>query len=167
MYGCVRGSMPHLAFELLQSKLGSRLKLIPYASTSQALTEVRAGRIPVVIESLSALASAIQSGEIKPLAVTAAKRLPEFPDLPTVAETAPGYEVLGWFALMAPAHTPADIIEKISTDLKTVLASASTRDKFAKLGTYVMVRSPSEAAQYIRSQHDTMKPVIEHTDLAN
>lgn len=166
LYGSIRGSLPHLAFELMQSQLGGRLKLVPYAATSQAINDVRGGTIPVVIESLSALAAPIRSGELKPLAVTATQRLPEFPNVPTVAETLPRYEALGWFALMAPAHTPADVIEKVAADLKTVLISKSTRDKFAKLGTYAMVRSPSEVAKYIRSQHDVMKPLIERIGLA-
>ena len=166
LYGTIWGSLPHLAFELMQSKLGSRLKLVPYASTPQAITDVRGGSIPVVIESLSALAGPIRSGELKPLAITAARRLAEFPTVPTIAESLPGYEALGWFALMAPAHTPAEVIEKISADLKTVLQAASTREKYAKLGTYVMMKSPSEVAQYIRLQHDVMKPVIDRIGLA-
>jgi tripartite-type tricarboxylate transporter receptor subunit TctC len=166
IYGTIWGSLPHLAFELMQSRFGSRLKLVPYASTPQAITDVRGGSVPVVIESVSALAGAIRSGELKPLAVTAAQRLAEFPSVPTVAESLPGYEALGWFALMAPAHTPPEILEKISADLKAVLQEDATRKKYASLGTYVMMKSPSEAEKYIRLQHDVMKPVIDRIGLA-
>jgi tripartite-type tricarboxylate transporter receptor subunit TctC len=166
LYGTIWGSLPHLAFELMQSRFGSRLKLVPYASTPQAIADVRGGTIPVVIESVSALAGSIRSGELKPLAVTAAQRLAEFPSVPTVAESLPGYEALGWFALMAPAHTPPEILEKISADLKAVLQEDATRKKYASLGTYVMMKSPSEAEKYIRLQHDVMKPVIDRIGLA-
>lgn len=165
LYGTIWGSLPHLAFELMQSRFKSRLKLVPYASTPQAIADVRGGSIPVVIESVTALAGPIRSGELKPLAVTASRRLVEFPNVPTIAESLPGYEELGWLALMAPAHTPAEIVEKISGDLKTVLQEDSTRAKYANLGTYVMMKSPSEVAQYIRVQHDVMKPVIDRIGL--
>jgi tripartite-type tricarboxylate transporter receptor subunit TctC len=166
LYGTIWGSLPHLAFELMQSRFGSRLKLVPYTSTPQAIADVQGGTIPVVIESVSALAGPVRSGELRPLAVTAAHRLAEFPNVPTIAESLPGYEALGWFALMAPAHTPVEILEKISADLEIVLQEDSTRAKYARLGTYVVKKSPSEVSQYIRAQHDVMKPVIDSIGLA-
>lgn len=167
LYGCFRGSTPHLAAELLQLRSGSRLKFVPYSGTAQVVADILGGTISVAVESLPALVGAITSGQLKALAVTSARRLPEFPDLPTVAETLAGYEATGWFALMAPAGTPAEIRDQINADLRTVLDQHEVREKFATLGTYSVVRSPSGVAEYIQQQRAIWRPVIHKIGLTN
>lgn len=160
LYGCFRGSAPHLAVELLQLRSGSRLKFVPYSGTAQVVADILGGTVSVAAESLPALVGAIKSGQLKALAVTSARRLPEFPDLPTVAETLPGFEATGWFTLMAPAGTPVAIREQINKDLRTVLDQPEIREKFATLGTYSVARSPAEVAEYIQQQRAVWRPVI-------
>jgi tripartite-type tricarboxylate transporter receptor subunit TctC len=167
VYGCFRGSAPHVAFELMQAELGARLKFIPYSKTTRMVADVLNGTIAVAIESLPALAGPIASGRLKALAVTSTARLPELPHVPTVAETLPGYEATGWFALMAPAGTPAAIVDQVNADLGAVLKSSETRKRFAVLGTFAMVRSPAEVKQFIARQHTLWKPIIHRMDLAN
>jgi tripartite-type tricarboxylate transporter receptor subunit TctC len=167
LYGTPRGSAPHLAVELLQAKSGSKLKLIPYQATNRAVNDALSGTISVVVESLPALSSAIAAGRLKALAVTSLKRLPEYPDVPTVAEVIPGFDAGGWFVLMAPAGTPEAIRSKINADLRTVLERPDVRDKYARLGTYAVVRSPEQVAQFIRDQHRVWAPVVHHIGLTN
>lgn len=167
LYGTPRGSAPHLAAALLQEKSGAKMRFVPYTATNRAVSDALNGTISVVVESLSGLSSAIASGQLKALAVTSRERLPEYPNVPTVAESFPGYEASGWFVLMAPAGTPNTIRDKINADLQTVLNEPATREKYSKLGTYAVIRSPSEAAQFIREQRRTWVPVIHHIGLTN
>lgn len=166
-YGCFRGSAPHVAFELMQAELGAKLKFIPYSKTTRMVGDVLNGTIAVAIESLPSMAGPIASGRLKALAVTSADRLPELPNVPTVAETLPGYEATGWFTLMAPAGTPAAVIDQANADLGAVLKSSETRQRFAALGTFAIVRSPAEVRQFIEQQHALWKPIIHRMGIAN
>ena len=107
-----RGSMPHLASELLRSRADIDIGFVPYPSTTQAVQDIVGGRISVIFEGMSALEGPIKAGWIKPIAVTSPQRLPNFPDIPTAAETVSGYRASGWFVLMAPAGTPDAIVQK-------------------------------------------------------
>lgn len=167
LYGSFRGSAPHLAMESLQTRSGAKLKFVPYSGTAQVVTDILAGTVSVVAESLPGLSGPISSGQLKALAVTSSKRLPEYPDLPTVAETFFGYEATGWFVLMAPAGTPASIRDKINADLRAVLATPNIREKFATLGTYSIARSPAEVAQFIQEQRKIWRPVVQQIGLTN
>ena len=87
---------------------------------------------------------AIEGGQLKPLAVATKARLPNFPNLPTAAETIPGFEAVGWLALMAPPGTPAALARKISDDLRGVLAQPEFRKRYEELGTYIQPTTPEE-----------------------
>jgi tripartite-type tricarboxylate transporter receptor subunit TctC len=167
LYGTPRGSAPHLAAELLQSRSGSRLRFVPYQSTNRAIIDALNGTISVVIESLTGLSGSLAGGQLKALAVTSRDRLPEYPTVPTVAETLPGFEAIGWFALMAPARTPQSLCNKINADLRSVLEQPAVKSKYAKLGTYVAVRSPSEVAQFITDQRRIWTPIVHQMGLTN
>jgi tripartite-type tricarboxylate transporter receptor subunit TctC len=167
IYGTPRGSAPHLAVELFQARSGSKLRFVPYQSTNRAVIDALNGTISVIVESQSGLSSALASGQLKPLAVTSRQRLPAFPDVPTVAETIPGFAAGGWFVLMAPAGTPVTIRDRINEDLRSVLQQADVRKKYANLGTYVVIRSPAEVAQFIHEQRRIWTPVIRQMGLTN
>ena len=164
-YGTIRGSMPHLVMELLQSRAGTRMALVPYPATVKAVNDVIGGRIAVVIDSLSSLGPFVQNGQLKALAVTSAKRLPDFPDVPAVAETFPGVEGTGWFALTAPAGTPDDIVRTLNRDLRAVIERKDMRQRFAKLGTYSRPMSLRETARFIHRQREVWSPVVEKIGL--
>jgi tripartite-type tricarboxylate transporter receptor subunit TctC len=155
-----RGGLPHLTGEWLRSASGADLTLIHYPGAPQALTDVMGGRVHLAIESLPAFSGAISGGSLKALAVASAQRLPNLPDLPTVAETIPGFIAIGWMALMAPPGTPDPIAHKVSDDLRAVLAQPDLKARFAELGTYVRPMAPGELKEFIRDQQRTWKPVI-------
>src|SRR6266566_2708715 len=105
------GRLTHLTGELLQQRTGIKLLLVPYSGgPSHALNDIIGGHVGMIIEGYSGLAGGIQSGAIKPIAVGSAQRLPNFPDLPTIAETLPDFEAVGWQGLVAPVGTPDAII---------------------------------------------------------
>lgn len=154
-----RGSMPHLASELVRSRAGIDIGFVPYPSTAQAVQDIVGGRISVIFEGMSALAGPIKSGWIKPIAVTAPQRLPKFPNIPAAAETIGGYRASGWFVLMARAGTPDAIVQKLNRDLRTVLGQPELQEKLAKFATYVHPMSVPETAQFIESEQKLWQPI--------
>jgi len=112
-----RGSQSHLTGELLRARGKLNMTFVHSEGAAKSLTDVIAGRIPLVFEGLAGLRGGIQSGGIRLLAVTSAQRLPNMPDVATAAETVPGVVSNGWLALMAPAGTPDAIVQKVAADL--------------------------------------------------
>jgi len=161
-----RGSFPHLAGEFFRKQADIDLTFVPYPGAVAGLRDVLGGRIAMIVEGPAALSGAIQAGSIKALAVTSATRLPNFPDLPTVAETIPGFSLAAWFALMARAGTPDSVIRKVSHDLQTVLKQPAVREKFETFGVYPRPASPAETAEFIRSERQSWKPVIREAGIA-
>ena len=102
------------------------------------------GRIPLLFEAYSGIAGAIDAGTVRPLAVASAKRLADFPDLPTVAETLPGFEAVGWQVLVAPAGTPDTILQKANADLTKAIDDPETRNRLARQGREDRAMSPAE-----------------------
>lgn len=118
-----------------------------------------------MIEGYAGLAGAYQSGQLKALAVASANRLPELADLPTVAETLPGFVAVGWQCVVAPVGTSQAIVRKISDDLRAVLVKPEIKDKVAARGGYVHPANPAEAEAFVRSQQEMWKPALEQVAL--
>jgi tripartite-type tricarboxylate transporter receptor subunit TctC len=157
------GRLTHLTGELMQIRGNIKLQMVPYSGGSaQSLADVTAGRVALVIEGYSGLAGAYQSGHLKALAIASEKRLPELPDLPTVAETLPGFVAIGWECVVAPVGTPDAIVRKISDDLRAVLIKPEIKDKLAARGAYVDPATPAEAQAFVESQQELWKPALEH-----
>jgi len=156
------GRLTHLTGELLQARADIKLQIVPYSGGSaQAISDVMSGRIPIVIEGYTGLAGAFQSGSLKPLAVASAQRLPGLADLPTVAETLPGFVATGWQAVVAPRGTPDAIINKISQDLHAVLNAPEYRDRLAARGSYARPMSPAQVQAFVHEQQQLWKPALE------
>ena len=156
------GRLTHLTGELLQMRADIKLLSVPYtAGPALALGDVIGGRVDMIIEGYSGIASAIRAGTVQPIAQAAAGRLPEFPDLPTVAETLPGFRAAGWQILAAPNGTPDAIIRKVSEDLATVVNDPSIKRKLAQLGSYTRAMTPVEATAFVQNEQQSWKPVLE------
>ncbi len=117
------GSSSHLAMELFKTMTGVNLAHIPYKGTGPLLTDLIAGQVKLTIASAVPLAPQVKAGRLRGLAVTSPMRSAAFPDLPAVAETVPGYEVVNWFGILAPAGTPKAIVAQINAALNTALKS--------------------------------------------
>lgn len=158
-----RGSILHFTAEWLRTAIGVDMTLLHYPAAPQAIADVLGGRVQLMVDAASSIRGAINSGQIKPLAIASLKRIPNFPDLPTVAETIPGFEGIGWLALVAPPGTPKPIAQKISDDLRTVVTKPEVKDRLADLGTYIRPMSPAELTSFIRNQQKIWRPVIAKT----
>ena len=156
------GRITHLTGLLLQSRAGIKLQVVPYTGgPAAALVDVIDGRVPLIIEGYSGLAGAIQAHTLTVLAVASRRRLPDFPGLPTVAETLPGFVAGGWQGIVAPLGTPAPAIEKVNAALKKVLAEPDLAKQMALRGAYVDAMTPSEVNDYVNAQQAQWKPVLE------
>jgi tripartite-type tricarboxylate transporter receptor subunit TctC len=157
-----RGRITHLTMELLQERAGIKLQMIPYTGgPTAAMSDVGTGRVAIVTEGYSGLAGGITSGLIKSIAVASLERLPDFPDLPTVAETLPDFVAGGWNVLLAPVGTPGAIIQKASANLRTAMDDAEVKQKLAQLGAYPHAMTPDEVTQFTTGQQRTWRPIAE------
>jgi tripartite-type tricarboxylate transporter receptor subunit TctC len=160
------GGLPHLTGARLRSASGANLNFVPYPGVAQAMGDIMGGRIPMAIESLGVLKSIADAGYLKILALASAKRLSDFPDVPTVAETLPGFVAIGWFVLVAPAGTNEAIRAKLAQDVAKVLARPELQQRFAEVaGTYVRPMSVDEMKEFIRGQQKLWRPVLRQLDL--
>src|SRR5215831_7722152 len=156
------GRLTHLTSELLQLRTGIKLLLVPYSGgPSHSLNDIMGGRIPLIIEGYQGLAGAIQGGNLKPLAVASAQRLRDFPNLPTVAETLPGFQAMGWQGLVAPVSTPEAIVRKASEDLRKVVSDPTLAAQLAGRGSYPRPMSPAEVTAFIHDQQHQWGPVLQ------
>jgi tripartite-type tricarboxylate transporter receptor subunit TctC len=156
------GRLTHLTGELLQLRTGIKLQTVPYSGTSaQAMADVHAGRIPIMIDGYTALMPAFQSGSLVPLAVGGARRLPSAPDLPTIAETVPGLVASSWLAVLAPNGTAEPIIAKASEALRAALEMPDVREPLAARGSFTRPMSPDQLTAFIHDQQILWKPAIE------
>jgi tripartite-type tricarboxylate transporter receptor subunit TctC len=163
--GTVRASLPHLAGEMFASQASIHWTFVPYPGPGQAIQDVLGGRVQVMIENLGSLSGLIGDGKLRPLAVAAPRRFAEFPELPTVAETFPGFEATGWFALVTRAGTPEPIVRQLSRDLKTVLDKPEVRARFQTMGNYVRTMTPAEVTEHIHAEQRKWTPVVKQLDL--
>jgi len=155
------GRLTHLTGELLQHEAKIKLQLVPYTGgPAHAISDVATGRVGMIIEGYSGVAGAVRSGSVKLIAVASAKRLADFPDVPTVAETIPDFVATGWAILVAPVGTPDAIVRKVSEDLYKVSSNPELDRKLAKLGSYTHPMRADEATAFVHSQQNRWNPVL-------
>ena len=160
-----RGSLPHLTGELLRRRTEIELNFVPYPGVNAGLQDLMGGRIAMIVESVGALSGAVKTGAVKALAVAAAQRLPNLPDVPTVSETTPGFVAVGWFVLAAPATVPPNIIQRLNQDLNAVLQQEALRHRFEELGAFVRPMSPQQTVEFIRAEQQAWRPIVRQVEL--
>ena len=152
-YGSVgNGSSSHLTAELFAGMAGFGAVHVPYAGSPPAATSLAAGETQMLFTVEPALKPLIQGGRIKLLASTAAKRIESLKDLPTVAETYPGFEAIAWNGLFGPASTPAAVVAKMNADVNAALKDPAVLDTFAKAGLIAGGGSPAEFKSFIDAE---------------
>jgi tripartite-type tricarboxylate transporter receptor subunit TctC len=159
-----RGGQSHLTGELLRAQGKVNMSFVHSAGTAASMNDVIAGRIPIMFEGLAGLAPGTRNGSLRLLGVAAVKRLPNLPNLPTIGETVPGVVSSGWIVLMAPAGVPDAIIEKLNKDLRTVLAQPDVQERLHVLGTYTRDLSPTQTAEFVRSEEKLWWPVVQRVE---
>jgi tripartite-type tricarboxylate transporter receptor subunit TctC len=156
------GRLTHLTAEFLQMRTDVKLLMVPYTGgPAHATSDVVSGRVSFIVEGYSGIAGAVQSGLIKALAVASEQPLTEFPDVPTVAETVPGFSATGWQILVAPLGTPETIIRKLSEDLRSVVSDPELKQKIALRGSYTRAMSPAETIAFVEAEQRKWTPVLE------
>jgi tripartite-type tricarboxylate transporter receptor subunit TctC len=147
------GQSPHLTMELFKSLTGVELNHVPYKGGSQYVLALFTGEVPVMFDNLPGELANIQSGKVRALAVTSAKRAPQLPEVPTVAESGlPGFEVTVWFGFFAPAATPKPIIAQLNAAMVKALSAPDLKVKLAQQGAAAAPSTPEELAAFVRSE---------------
>jgi len=146
------GTQTHLAAENFIHSAGINVIHVPYKGEGPAIVDLVAGQIIFVTPNLSAAIGFVQQGRLRALGVTSRKRSSQLPDVPAIAETLPGFENLGWFGLMAPAGTPATVIEKVYRDTAKALEGADLRKRFDDIGMSPVGNPPAEFAKAIKEE---------------
>jgi tripartite-type tricarboxylate transporter receptor subunit TctC len=156
------GRLTHLTGLVLQERADITLLPVPYnGGPAAALADVGAGRVSMIIEGYSGIVGSVKAGSVKLIAVATAERLPEFPDLPTVAETIPDFSATGWQVLVAPLGTPAPIVSKVSADLSKVVSDPDFKKRLANIGSYSRAMTPEQVLAFVQKEQDTWLPVLQ------
>jgi len=148
------GAASHLATELFRVMAGIELLHVPYKGIGQAVGDLLGGQVQMMIGPAQALVPQVKSGRLRALAVSGATRLSALPDMPTIAEAGvSGYEALGWFGLMVPAGTPADVIGRLNREINRVLALPEVKERLLELGADPANTTPAQFGEFIRREN--------------
>lgn len=160
------GTSIHLSGMLFMSMTGVQMTHVPYRGSAPALTDLLAGQVHVMFDNLPPSMQHIKAGTLRPLAVTTAQRSPELPDVPTVAETVPGYEASAFFGLSAPKGTPKEIIALINREVNVALKDPEILAKLKNLGGIPIPGTPEEFGKIIASETDKWEKVVRAAKLS-
>ena len=147
-----QGSTPHLCIELFQSMTGTRMLHVPYKGAAPALTDLMAGQVQVSCVAAPAVQSFAKSGKVRALGVTTRQRTPLAPDVPAVAEAVPGYELVGWYGLLAPLGTPREIVDRINREITHALATAEVRERLVAVGAEAVDSNPAAFKAFLENE---------------
>lgn len=147
------GSSIHLSGELFKTMTKVDMIHVPYKGSAPAVTDLIGGQIDIMFDNMPSAIQHVRSGRLKPIAVTTAKRSPELPDVPTIAEAGvPGYEATSWFGMFAPAKTPAPIVAQLNAALVKVLGNPDVKKKLAEQGAEPYAEKPEQFAEFIKQE---------------
>jgi tripartite-type tricarboxylate transporter receptor subunit TctC len=155
------GTSVHMSGELLMAMTGIKMAHVPYKGAGPALTDIMAGTVDVIFDNMPSSIGFIQAGKIRALGVTTETRSKTLPDVPTVAETVPGYEASAWFGMGAPKGTPADVIEKLNKAVNEALKDPKLIARLADLGGAPMPGTPADFGKIMASEVAKWKKVVE------
>jgi tripartite-type tricarboxylate transporter receptor subunit TctC len=156
------GGTQHLAGELFRSTAGIDVLVIPHKTTGEVIVAARNGNVDLAVDFIAPLLASIKSGALRPLAVTAGKRFPGLPDVPTVIEAGvAGYDVASWNAMAAPAKTPRGVIERVHQELAKALAAPDVQKRFGELGVEPRTSTPEALREFFVSEARRWTRVVE------
>jgi tripartite-type tricarboxylate transporter receptor subunit TctC len=158
-------STQHLCVELFNFMAQVTATHVPYKGSAPSLTDVVGGQITYTMDTVPAVIGHLKAGRLKALAVSKTERSTVLPEVPTVGETMPGYEMSGWIGLLAPAGTPRDIVERLSSEVRKVLQLPDLRDRFIALGMDSAGNTPDEFADFIRKQNARYGAIVKQANV--
>jgi len=159
------GTSPHMSGELLAIMTGIKLTHVSYRGTGPAMTDLLGGQIPVLFDNLPGSMSQIKAGRIRALGVTTKERVASIPDVPTIGETVPGYEVSVWFGISGPKGMPPEIVGKLNAAVNAVLADPRLKERFHDLGGEPMPMSPAEFGKLVTDETAKWAKVVKSAGL--
>jgi tripartite-type tricarboxylate transporter receptor subunit TctC len=158
------GQSTHLAAEMFNAMAGIKLTHVPYKGSAPAITDVVAGHVQLMFDTVMSALPHVQAGKLRALAVSSAERAPVAPDVPTIAEAAlPGYEAIAWNGLFAPAGTPRAIIDQLNAEVVRALQSEKVKEQLASLGATTRPTMPNEFSTYVRDEVSKWAKVVKES----
>ena len=159
------GTSPYLSMELFQSMVGIDLVHVPYKGSAPAVIDLIGGHIQILLASIPTTLAHVKSGKLKALAVSSSRRWPSVPELPTMAESGvPGFEAATWFGMLAPAGTPAAIVNKIQADVAAALNAPDSKKFLENTGFAGIANKPEEFGEAIRKEMEKWERIIRSID---
>jgi tripartite-type tricarboxylate transporter receptor subunit TctC len=154
------GTTSHLTSELFQLMAGVKFQQVPYRGSAPALTDLVAGSVDLMFDNLGVSLSLVKGGQLKLLGVATPKRMAALPNVPTIAETLPGFESAAWFAIVAPPKTPPAVVDKINADVNEALRQGDIVARLAQLSAEPIGGTPQATAAYMREEVERWRKVI-------
>jgi len=159
------GGAPHLAAELFNSMVGVKMVHVPYKGSGLSFIDLLGGQVPLTFDSMVQGLQYVKSGRLRAVAVLGPKRSPVLPEVPTVGETLPGYEVVNWFGMVVPAATPRDIVTRLNTEVVKVLRMPEIRERLLASGAETMGNSTEEFGAFMKSETVKWARVIKDANI--
>jgi tripartite-type tricarboxylate transporter receptor subunit TctC len=159
------GTTSHLTSELFQLMAKVKLQHIPYRGSSPALQGLLAGDVDLMFDNLGSSLPLVEAGKLKLLAVASPDRLASLPDVPTMAETLPGFEAVAWYGIVAPPKTPKAVVDKVNADVNEALRQPEVRDHLKKLSAEIFGGSVEKTTKYMREEVDRWAAVIKAANI--
>ncbi|MCV9998480.1 tripartite tricarboxylate transporter substrate binding protein [Pararhizobium sp. YC-54] len=159
------GTPLHLSGELFKKMAGVSMQHVPYKGSGPALNDVIGNQVPIMFDNLPSSSGHIKSGTLRALAVTTKERAASFPDVPTIAETIPGYETYTWNALFAPAGTPKEAIDRLNAAAKKALADPTVAEKMKDFSATIVASTPEELATHVTAELAKWSPVVKDANV--
>jgi tripartite-type tricarboxylate transporter receptor subunit TctC len=160
------GSSTHVSGELFKLMTGVNMMHIPYRGTAPAVTDLIAGQVQVMFDNLPGSIEYVRAGMTRALAVTTTARSEALPDLPTVADSVPGYEVSAWFGLAAPRNTPGEIIDRLNEEINAAFANAKMKGRLTGLGAMALAGSPADFGKLISDETEKWGKVVRAANIS-
>jgi tripartite-type tricarboxylate transporter receptor subunit TctC len=155
------GTSVHLSGEMFMAMSGAKMQHVPYRGAAPAITDLLGGQVQVIFDNMPSILQHVRAGSARALAVTGTAKSPLLPDVPTLAETVPGYEATALFGMGAPKNTPKEIIAKLNKEINEILAEPAIKARLTDLGGEPLIGPPEAFGKMIAAETDKWKKVIE------
>jgi tripartite-type tricarboxylate transporter receptor subunit TctC len=159
------GTSSHLSAVMFEMATGTKMTHIPFRSTAEVVNSMIGGHIDLAIDSMTTIWPIAKAGDVRPLAVTTPRRVATAPDLPTIGETVPGFEAIGWQGLFAPANTPRPIVEELAAEVKRIFLQPELVTALQNVGGEPLPMSPDEFASFARSERVKWGAVVKEAGI--
>ena len=159
------GTSVHLSGEMFMAMSGTKMQHVPYRGAAPAITDMLGDQVQVIFDNMPSIIQHIRAGSLRPLAVTTTERSPLLPDVPTVAETVPGYEASALFGMGAPKNTPKEIVARLNAEINAILAEPDMKKRLVELGGEPLIQTPEAFGADIVTETGKWKKVVEFAGL--